>query len=198
MKIIIVSLPDFFDGEAETINRMFRLGLEHLHLRKPAGTEDELLDLLQKIDKKYYTRIVLHDHHRLAVRLSLGGIHLNSRNPSPLPGYRGSVSCSCHSVVELRSNPYNCSYRTLSPIFDSISKPGYNARFSDTELRLAACNGIINGHVCALGGVTLDKIPLLQEYRFGGAALLGEPWNMVSDHDFEQYMSILLQYEKKL
>lgn len=196
MQIVIITRPEFLEREAKTINSMFRLGLQHLHLRKPGCEEKELLKLLEQIDKEYYQRIVLHDHHRLAMQLPLGGIHLNSRNPHPMPGYSGSISCSCHSIAELQSNPYNCNYRTLSPIFDSVSKQGYSARFSDAELKQAASKGIINKQVYALGGVTLNKIPLLETYRFGGAVLLGEPWNMASTPDFEQYMTELLRYQE--
>ena len=35
MKLILLTKPEFFCGEAEIINRLFRHGLPTLHLRKP-------------------------------------------------------------------------------------------------------------------------------------------------------------------
>ena len=67
-------------------------------------------------------------------------------------------------------------YVFLSPIFDSISKRGYRSQFSLTELQKAAAEGIIDSKVVALGGITKDKLPLLQSLHFGGAAMLGAIW----------------------
>ena len=64
----------------------------------------------------------------------------------------------------------------LSPIFDSISKKGYASAFSPSQLEEAASQGIIDHQVVALGGVTLDKLPLLESWHFGGAAMLGSIW----------------------
>ena len=76
-------------------------------------------------------------------------------------------------VIEHKSH---CDYLFLSPIFDSISKQGYTHHFSEEELIEAREKGIIDRQVFALGGVEADKLPLLQSYGFGGAALLGSLW----------------------
>ena len=80
----------------------------------------------------------------------------------------GLVSRSCHSLDELTAE---ANYLFLSPIFDSISKPGYRAAFSAEELR-----GKVDGRVFALGGVTFEQLPYIQELGFGGAAMLGAAW----------------------
>ena len=67
-------------------------------------------------------------------------------------------------------------YLFLSPIFDSISKRGYLSQFSIESLQNAAEEGLIDGKVFALGGVTQAKLPLLHELGFGGAAMLGAAW----------------------
>ena len=82
-----------------------------------------------------YSRISLHDHHELAARFGVGGVHLNSRNPSVPDGFGGMVSRSCHSIAELSQYSSVCDYMFLSPIFDSISKSGYVSRFSLEEIR---------------------------------------------------------------
>ena len=67
-------------------------------------------------------------------------------------------------------------YLFLSPIFDSISKAGYKSNFTIDELRAAADAGIIDSRVFALGGVTPDRLSLLQSIGFGGAVMLGAVW----------------------
>ena len=67
-------------------------------------------------------------------------------------------------------------YVFLSPIFDSISKQGYRSAFDHATLKKAAHEGIIDHKVVALGGVTRQRISLLAEYGFGGAAMLGDIW----------------------
>ena len=63
-------------------------------------------------------------------------------------------------------------YVFLSPVFDSISKQGYRAAFSMETLEQA--RGIIDEKVFALGGVTLDKITILEQLHFGGIAVYGK------------------------
>ena len=81
MKLVVITRPDFFEGETDIVNDLFRSGMERLHLRKPKASEDELSAWLQGIDHQYYGRIVLHDCFSLVEKFSLGGVHLNSRNP---------------------------------------------------------------------------------------------------------------------
>ena len=45
-----------------------------------------------------------------------------------------------------------------------------------SQLEEAASQGIIDHQVVALGGVTLDKLPLLESWHFGVAAMLGSIW----------------------
>ena len=67
-------------------------------------------------------------------------------------------------------------YVFLSPIFDSISKQGYRSAFDDATLKKASAEGIIGQKVVALGGVTRERVALLEKYGFGGAAMLGDIW----------------------
>ncbi len=85
-------------------------------------------------------------------------------------------SLSCHSLEEVTEHKSHCDYLFLSPVFDSISKQGYTRHFSEEELLEAREKGIIDRQVFALGGVEAGKLPLLQSYGFGGAALLGSLW----------------------
>ena len=157
--LVIITEPGFFPGEAEALRRLLG-GLEcRVHLRKPGSAEEDMRRLVESLPAPEY---------------GVGGVHPTSRFPEIPPGWRGLVSRSCHSLDEL-AMCRDADYMFLSPVFDSISKSGYASAFSDAQLREAA--GRLIGHrVYALGGVRPENFPLLREYGFGGAALLGHVW----------------------
>ncbi len=173
---IVITLPQFFDGEAEQIAQLLRSSIDLVHIRKPQATAEETERLLQAIPKEYHNRLVLHDHHELAMKYHLYGVHLNSRNPLPPQGWKGSVSRSCHSLEEVKEWKEKCNYVSLSPIFDSISKKGYHAAFSIDDLRKAKEKGIIDHQVLALGGVTFRRMDEVLRMGFGGGMILGDAW----------------------
>ena len=96
---IVITLPHFFDGEAERIAQLLRRGdIDLIHLRKPQANRDELEALIRAIPEELHQRLVLHDHHTLALSYQLRGIHLNSRNHVSPDGWKGQLSISCHSI----------------------------------------------------------------------------------------------------
>ena len=193
--IIVITRPDFFEGEAAKIAQLLQSGRADLiHIRKPPlpladsarvrQSRLENLDrlaqmerLIQALPARLYSRLVLHDHHSLAIKYGLRGVHLNSRNPEPPAGWSGAVSISCHTLSELsecRRKPY--AYMSLSPIFDSISKHGYRSAFSADDIAAARSQGLIDERVMALGGITFDRISEVTKMGFGGAMILGDAW----------------------
>lgn len=175
---IIITRPEFFPSEAEQIESLLRSGrADVIHIRKPGASESEVKQLICALPKELCSRLVLHDHHHLALKYGLRGIHLNSRNPERLQGFDGTVSVSCHSIAELAERKKEgFDYLSLSPIFDSISKVGYKAAFTPEELEDAHTKGVIDSRVMALGGVTFRRINEVLEMGFGGAMILGDAW----------------------
>lgn len=175
-QLVVITLPTFFNKEAELITLLFKNGLEKLHLRKPEAPVGKLKALLAEIPQEYHPYITLHDHFELLGEYpAVGGIHLNKRNPVSPRGFKGNVSCSCHSFEEIKSNS-QLSYCFLSPIFNSISKEGYKSNFSIEALQNAAKEGILTSKVFALGGICPETLPLLKDLPFGGVAVLGYLW----------------------
>ena len=174
---IVITRPDFFDAEAQQIIRHLHSGrVDFVHIRKPGASRDAVERLIRQIPSELYNRLVLHDHHDLAQEYHLHGVHLNSRNPHPPRDWQGAVSCSCHSIDELAERKEPFAYMSLSPIFDSISKQGYQSAFTREQLLQAHRQGIIDNRVMALGGVTFDKIENVKQMGFGGAMILGDAW----------------------
>lgn len=238
MKLIVITAEHFFKDEALWINGLMAhaYGREPvqdeahlqggctllLHLRKPNSSKEEMEQLIGEIDKRFYGRLVLHDHLHLAKKYNLGGVHLNSRNerqydeyvtckalqgeqaihalPTPQANaYEESlywkncrVSRSCHSLDEVARSKERCSYVTLSPIFNSISKQGYNAAFSQEELVRARELKIIDQKVVALGGIGQENIARIRELGFGGAAVLGTIWKSLTLDEACMKLELLL------
>lgn len=196
MKWIVITSPNFLQGEATFISRLFDHGVDLLHLRKPGASMEAYRQLLDEIPHEWHNRIVLHSHFELANMYNLHGVHLNHRCPQAPEGFDKSISCSCHSLEEVEQNKPMRNYVFLSPIFDSISKEGYGAAFSPEVLRDAASKQIIDYKVVALGGIEASHINALKEWHFGGAAFLGDIWNRINDKDVDAYLDHLRQLLK--
>ena len=98
MKLIVITTPQFFEGEAAAVTSLFQNGLEILHLRKPGASAEEMEYFLRQLPMEYMPRIVTHEQFQLASVFGLKGIHLNGRNPQIPFGYKGHISCSCHYI----------------------------------------------------------------------------------------------------
>ena len=145
MKLILITPPTYFVEEDKIITALFEEGLDTLHLRKPGTAPmfaERLLTLIPRTisqNASWFTDIFY-----LKEEYKLKGIHLNGRNPNLPEGYKGHVSCSCHSLDEVKERKSSCDYVFLSPVFNSISKLNYNSAYTAEELRAAAKASIID------------------------------------------------------
>lgn len=186
--IIVMSDTKDLDGEHQIINELFESGLEILHIRKPKYSTNEMRIYIEKINKKYRSRVVIHSHHELCIPLKLRGIHLTERHRKK-NFFRSwilmqwikfrrpdiAVTASYHSPNSLLKHNPGYTYIFLSPIFDSISKIGYKNTFNDDTLEVALKKTTFN--VIALGGVDYSKLEKVKEFGFNGCALVGSIWH---------------------
>lgn len=179
----LVITPDHYSaadtGKALT---MLHTGAERLHLRTIGASEAALRTLIEAFPAPYRSRLSIHEHFHLAQEYGTG-IHLNSRHPAPPAGWCGVTSRSCHSIEELALFP-DIDYMFLSPIFDSISKSGYRSAYTPEMLREGKERNLINPRVIALGGVTPNHETFLQQYGFGGYAMMGAAFSPVNRDKF--------------
>lgn len=184
-QLIVITRPDFYADEVSQISQLLLADSRFLlHLRKPEGSADDYGRVLSLLPQDQLGRVTLGDHFELADSFPVGGVHLGGRQPVYAGKRRLRVSKSCHSLEEL-ADIDRFSYVFLSPIFNSISKQGYNAAFGHTDLLRASQQGLVNSRVIALGGVDAQTLPLLKPYSFGGAAVLGAVWNHFSVERFK-------------
>lgn len=191
MKIIAITTPNFIECEASVIPHLLQLGVDLVHIRKPSATSEQLALLLNSLPTWCYDQLVVHDCLELANKYNLKGVHLNRRNHTVPDNFKGSVSMSCHSLEEVEIKKDMADYVFLSPIFNSISKNGYNSAFNKEELHNAIKQGTIDKKVIALGGVSLANIETVKDLGFGGAALLGDIWYRTESPDFDEYIKSL-------
>jgi thiamine-phosphate pyrophosphorylase len=87
-------------------------------------------------------------------------------------------------------------YVFLKNIFDSVTDESETASFNPFDLSEAARKGLIDKHVYAMGGMTLDRIKTVKEMGFGGVVICGDLWNRFDIHngaDFRQVLSYFNQ-----
>ncbi len=172
MNLIAITPPYFYPGEAAAIAEAIRSGgFNRVHIRKPQADLGQLEKLISEIPEELLDRISLHEYASVAEKYPLGGFHITGRTEALPAGFHGILSRSVHSLSELQRYRDECDYIFFSPLFPSISKPGYGSDMDLKQLR-----PFIDSKVIALGGVTREKLPMLEEAGFGGAAMLGDAW----------------------
>jgi thiamine-phosphate pyrophosphorylase len=177
-RLIVITPPATLKNEVDLVEQLFKNGLQTLHVRKPGMSRSAFRAYLGQFRQQHHRRMVIHSHYSLLHEFSLKGAHLTEKSRRrPLPAaYRPklhTLSASIHSVEELNRLRRKYDYIFLSPVFNSISKKGYESSFTETEL-LAACSG--EAKVIALGGTSPATISRLQKMNFAGAAALGFIW----------------------
>jgi thiamine-phosphate pyrophosphorylase len=187
MELIVITPENTIRQEQEIINQFFDTGLRRLHLRKPQYTKEQYRVYINGIKKEYHPRLVIHGCFELVDEFELGGIHLNSivREQDlvkPLTERLSAsfFSTSFHSWQELKDNKFEYKYVFISPVFNSISKKGYQAGIEPARAAEIRKELVVSGKYCpqiiGLGGVGVPQLKTLMEYGFDGAAMLGGIW----------------------
>jgi thiamine-phosphate pyrophosphorylase len=191
-RLILIGTAGALTGKNTLLAELFREGLECFHLRGNHLNESVFRHILESIPQEFHPRIVIHDHYSLALDFAIKGIHLTElTRKQPLPPNLNdrltnlSLSASFHSLSELKSNTIPYDYVFLSPVFDSISKPGYKSSFSAQMLRESLTekrnesSGLLSP-IFALGGINAENVVLVKEMGFDGAAVMGGIWDASS------------------
>ena len=179
--VIIITPPRSLPDEESIVNRLFENGLHLLHLRKPGADRETLENFIRGIAPRFRERVIVHDHFELVEEYGLKGIHLKHDQAATFTERERypHVSVSCHSFEEIGSLAFTPDYVFLSPVFDSISKPGYNTAFDLNLLKEKLKT--VPVPVVALGGITPDKVTACRKTGFDGVALLGYIWEKPSE-----------------
>lgn len=179
-RVVLISREENFPGEAELINQLMAAGDFNFHLRKKTLDEKEIKKLLYKVDPVFFPRIIVHQHFAMEQEFLLGGIHLpeslqEQQEELKKAGHR-IVSSSVHLLKSYEELRKNFSYIFFSPVFPSISKPGYAPIYSPEVFHQELSAMRNKTSLIALGGINEQNIAEVKRWGFGGAALLGSVW----------------------
>ncbi len=188
MNLILITPEKTGTDEITLANQMLDHGLDRLHIRKPYYSANDYIDYISQIAEQYRSKIVIHGHFELLSELKLGGIHLSEamrKDPLVWGQIRdlppSKTATSFHSWDEIMGNEFRYQYVFISPVFDSISKPGYKAGIGLEGARATKQNLASRNKYCpaiiGLGGVGPDQISILHQNGFDGAAMLGAIWD---------------------
>lgn len=199
--LAVITMPGSFAGEADYLEAMLEAGLEKLHLRKPGAEEDKITALLERLAPRWAARIVLHSSLALAGRYGVPQVHGSvglatgqgrsgggalltgvgvaetddgqaAAGAGVWAGTGPAISTSVHSWEEFRELPSGLAYAFISPLFDSISKPGYGAakNLLQRPVEILPCLSV------GLGGIGAENIGEMIRRGWKGAAVLGWIW----------------------
>ena len=185
MKLLLLSSPNFFVEEDNI-----------LHLRKPDSEPVYCERLLTLLPHKYHQRIITNDHFYLKDEFDLMGIHISERNPEKPKGYDGVTTCTCYSIEELAEAKKKNKYVILRNIYDSSSGNSSKSQYTHEQLYEASRRGLIDKHVMAQTGITLENIQEIRELGFGGAVVCSDIWNRFNIHNGMDFKDVIKHFHK--
>lgn len=193
--MIIITPPHSIANEAETINNLFEEGLPLLHLRKPEIYTSKLRRLIESVDSKYHSKLVLHHNYEIASDYNINRLHFTERNRESFDSILKElktdaeyiISASVHTMTGFNQLPSRFDYAFFSPVYNSISKPGHNPKNDLGEMLKQRT--AFNTKLIALGGITANNCASLLTMRFDDFALLGGFWQ--AENPMEEFRKCL-------
>lgn len=199
MRLIVITPSKDKDGEIALATKMFECGLMTLHIRKPKYSTSQLSDYIKEIPSIYHNRIVIHSHHKLALKYDLKGIHLTSVHLVKKWKYwfvRQRLKLKFHSTSKSRSysrlqyvytkEEYNFNYYLVGTMYNSITGGFYSGYYEDGVI--AAIKNS-NKNLVARGGTTASSVKKTFDYGFYGIAFNSYIWE--SQTPFENFMKVI-------
>lgn len=158
---------------------LFAGGCRWISVREPDLPEQERVNLLYRLvnsGERVKARVSVHADYPLALTTGAGGVHLprhgSIRAARAYLGDRAIIGISAHDRGEVeQAAAAGADYVTLSPIFDSPSKPGYGPALGLTGLAEIAKSAPIP--VYALGGVDAGNAAQCRAAGAAGVAIMG-------------------------
>lgn len=196
MKLVIMTKPTFFVEEDKILTTLFELGMDRLHLYKPKSSPMYSERLLSLLSEDNYKKITVHDHFYLKDEYGLGAIHIDNPEENLPEGYKGKFSRTCTEISRLKEFKRKSEYVFLKGSFDSQSEATSKAAYTVHELEAASEKGLIDRHVYALGGISLERIKIAKDLGFGGVVICEDLWNRFDIHNEIDYKRLISHFEK--
>ena len=144
MKLIVITPSKDVPDEQSLVTKMFESGLTTLHLRKPRHSTHQMAEYLKEIPAHFHNRIVIHSHHKLALKFKLKGIHLSKNHLSKKWRYwfvRLRLKLNFHQTSKSRSyarlqqvynaEEQNFDYFLIGTMFNNMTGELYSGFYED-------------------------------------------------------------------
>lgn len=197
MKLVIMTQPTFFVEEDKILTTLFDEGMDNLHLYKPGASPMYSERLLSLLPETSYNKITVHDHYYLKNEYGLAGIHLDNKEKEMPKDYKGKFSRTCTCISDLCEMKKKAEYIFLANVFNAQQhNDKANSLLASDDIISAAKKGLIDKHVYALGGVTIESIKIAKELGFGGVVICEDLWNKFDIHNELDYKDLINHFEK--
>lgn len=196
MKLVIQTQPSFFVEEDKILTALFDEGMDILHIHKPESEPIYAERLLSLLPNNCYDKIRVHEHYYLKQEFDLRGIHIDNPDTTEPEGFKRHITRSTYRISDLKEMKKKCDYVCLHSLFDSLHDNA-KASLSINEMEEARKQGLIDRHVYALGGMSLENIAIAKDLGFGGVCICGDLWNRFSiQHEID--FKMLIEHFRKL
>ncbi|MBR3734054.1 MAG: thiamine phosphate synthase, partial [Bacteroidaceae bacterium] len=108
----------------------------------------------------------------------------------------GLITRSCNSLEELAEAKRDSQYVILKDVFDSLSDPERKSKYTPERLREAGRRGLIDRHVIAQTGISLDTIPQAADMGFGGVIVYNDLWKRFNIHSGMDYKALITHFRQ--
>lgn len=160
------------------INLLLKHDLELCHIRKHGLDDEAMYNYVGGIEPRYRKRLVLHSHFHLAHEFGIGRLHFpeKARLKKHHLAFQTDYTCSTsvHAIADFNTLGSVWSYAFLSPVYPSISKPGYGEEWN--VLREFSGKQHDTVKLIALGGIHPQNYRDAYSAGADGVALMGAIW----------------------
>jgi len=188
MELIAYTAPGYTTDEYEKIQQLFQSGLQQLHVYKPGYDAAAMNSWLDKLGTDYWNRIILHLYDEW-ITAAVAGYHLSrgfllrhSLGDIANHIFHGqSISVTTHHPIDWTEWKDRVHEVVISPVFDSISKPGHMPVHALKEWQEVFKNQPGSAKKIALGGITPEKVKDILLAGFDAVAVSGWLWEESAD-----------------
>lgn len=204
MRLIVITPSKDVPDETSLVTKMFESGLKTLHLRKPKYSTNQMAEYIKEIPTHFHNRIVIHSHHKLALKFNLKGIHLSRNHLSTKWKYwftrtrlklRFGQTSKSRSYSRLQQvyvkEKQHFDYYLLGTVYSNITAELYSGFYEDGVI---AANKNSGKNLVARGGTSPATILKSLKFGFEGIAFNSYLWN--ADHPYENFLLVLSEFKK--
>lgn len=205
MKLVVITDSKGNENEIPSIIQMFEAGLDTLHVRKNRFSTKELDQFISQIPKHFHNRIIIHSHHRLALKYNLKGFHFTSthlkrkfdlwfntkliylRKPHLIKTMSFKRVSDIYEEQKVKTD-----YCFLGTMFHNLTGELYSGFYPETVRAAIQKSG---RKIYARGGVNEKSVELAYQLGFHGIALYGYLWK--SQSPYNRYLEFLKLCKEK-